>query len=207
MKRLLTRPRPPSLLRPTRGVAESKYPSRSTPPSLFCYSTDPNRGPPRQSRRPLSSTTASTTASSRLGGAGLFGIPSLLRPEGPCRPSNSIPKHAAKPYPTTSSSLLPLNHHPTAHPLHLIDPSNYQSDFIDLARAAVGTCEASKRRLVAGEVAPGVETVRELDGISNTLCLAIDAAELARNVHHREVSQCVRGGLLTDGRYPVGRSV
>lgn len=76
----------------------------------------------------------------------------------------------------------------------------------------MGTCEASKRRLVAGEVAPGVETVRELDGISNTLCLAIDAAELARNVHHREVSPCVRGGFWlmedtrSDGR-SVGRSV
>jgi hypothetical protein len=52
----------------------------------------------------------------------------------------------------------------------------------------VAQCETTKRRLVTGEVPPGVETVRELDAISNTLCLAIDAAELARNVHHREVS-------------------
>lgn len=51
----------------------------------------------------------------------------------------------------------------------------------------MGRCESMKRRLAAGKVAPGVETVRELDSISNTLCLAIDAAELARNVHHSEV--------------------
>lgn len=46
-------------------------------------------------------------------------------------------------------------------------------------------------RLVTGQIEPGVRTIQELDAISNNLCLAVDAAELARNVHYRQVSSRV----------------
>ncbi len=72
-------------------------------------------------------------------------------------------------------------------------------DFLELARESVGRCEVLKHGLVNGHVRPGVETIRDLDAISNTLCIAIDAAELARNVHHeaawREAAEEAFAGL------------
>lgn len=57
-------------------------------------------------------------------------------------------------------------------------------DFLRLARESVSRCEELKYGLITGKVPSGVETIRDMDAISNTLCIAIDAAELARNVHH-----------------------
>ena len=68
---------------------------------------------------------------------------------------------------------------------------SHTTDFMQLARESVTKCEHIKNRLVSGQVQPGVETIQQLDSISNNLCLAIDAAELARNVHYRQVKQAV----------------
>ncbi|EWM25405.1 mitochondrial intermediate peptidase [Nannochloropsis gaditana] len=62
----------------------------------------------------------------------------------------------------------------------------HPEDFLRLARESVSRCENLKHGLLTGRVPAGVDVIRDMDAISNTLCIAIDAAELARNVHSEE---------------------
>ncbi|KAM3576399.1 hypothetical protein VYU27_001749 [Nannochloropsis oceanica] len=79
----------------------------------------------------------------------------------------------------TSSTSIPLN-----PGLFGVVGLRRPEDFLRLARESIRRCEEIKYNLMTWKVPPGVETIRDMDAMSNTLCIAIDAAELARNVHH-----------------------